>query len=177
MIDYYKFKVSNFEIHKKNLIDLILKFPKNPLAMEPDHLFHEHKHTISHTDYDLPRKMKKEYAEYFAKNIVKDYLKFICSKFNCKKIEIDNIWFQIYEQGDSHDYHVHPRCNLTNVFFLSLPNKNIKTKIKLPNGDELENDVSEGDIICFPAYYFHTSPKNEHKDNKIIISFNSNIIG
>lgn len=169
MIDYFKFKVENFEHHKQNLINLISKIPTNPLLMQPD------KSTISHTDYDLPPKMKREYVVYFIEHIFKEYTKFICQKLGCKKIQLSNVWFQIYGQGDSHDYHVHPGCNLTNVFFLSLPNKNIQTKIRLPNKDYLKNDVSEGDIICFPAYYYHCSPLNENKENKIIIAFNTNV--
>ena len=169
MLDYFKFKVENFESHKQNLINLILKIPTNPLIMEPD------KSTVSHTDYNLPSQMRREYVEYFIKNISSQYIKFICQKLGCKKIKLSNIWFQVYGQGDSHGYHVHGGCNLTNVFFLSLPDKNIQTKIKLPNNDFLKKDVSEGDIICFPAHYYHCSPVNENKQNKIIIAFNTNV--
>lgn len=170
MVDFFKFKVNNFELHKKNLIDLILKLPKNSITMEPD------KSTISNTDFNLIKEIKNGYILYFINNIFRDYVKFLCNKLNCKKIELDNIWFQIYEQGDSHGYHIHPGCNFTNIFFLSLPNKNIKTQIKLPNGDELKNEASEGEIISFPAYYHHKSPKNEYEEPKIIIAFNTNIV-
>ena len=46
------FEVKNFEVHKKNLINLIDKIP--------DTFRHTDREKISHTDWDLPETMKKE---------------------------------------------------------------------------------------------------------------------
>ena len=40
------------------------------------------------------------------------------------------MWFQQYNVGGFHDWHVHPRCHFTNVYYLELPDTNLVTEIK-----------------------------------------------
>ena len=169
--DYcYLFTVPNFEIHKKNLISKIYKIPNNPFKMTPKG------DTISHTDWNLPEQMEREYRDYFIKNIFDDYAKNFCNKFKNGSVVLNGLWFQIYRENDSHEAHTHPRCHFTNIFYLDLPNNNLKTQIDLPGGKKLDIDVIEGDILTFPAYYWHRSPVNKSGKEKIIISFNIDII-
>lgn len=164
------FAVQNFELHKKNLISKIYKIPNNPIKMPPNG------NTISHTDWNLPDQMQREYRDYFIKNIFSEFAKNFCNYFKKGNIKLHNLWFQVYKLNDSHESHTHAGCHFTNVFYLKLPNKNLKTQILLPNNKQLEVNVKEGDILTFPAYYWHQSPINTTYDEKIVISFNMDII-
>tara|TARA_R110000787_G_scaffold15153_1_gene46920 strand:- start:43 stop:543 length:501 start_codon:yes stop_codon:yes gene_type:complete len=155
------YDVPNHEEHKKNIIELIRKIPQNKFD------------DISHTDWNLPPTMQKDWQHYFNKNIYiyfedafKDLINF--------KVVFENAWFQWYEKNDKHDWHTHPRCHFTSIYYLNLPDKNIKTIVK--DFDNFKDfDIKEGQILTFPSFWSHKSPPNNFEEAKIIISFNTNI--
>ena len=167
MIHHNIYKVPKFLEHKKNLIDLIYKIPINPLKNVGE--------KISHQDYNLPKNIEREYIDYFKENIFKDFATNFCNFIGINRIEISELWFQVYEKEDFHEYHTHMKTNFTNVFYINLPHREIKTQIKEKNNN-FQIDVEEGDILSFPGYYPHCSPKNIYDVNKIIISFNMDCV-
>lgn len=163
------YKVPDFKEHKKNLIRLINQIPKNPFIMDNDG------GRLSHTDWNLPKELKRDYLDYFLNNIFKEYAENFCSKIKCNEFKIKTAWFQVYEKGDNHVEHTHGSCHFTNVFYLQLP-KNLKTNIIDLFNKKINIDIQEGDIVTFPSFYFHSSPKNDTNDKKVIISFNCDIL-
>ena len=157
-------KVNNFQNHKNNLINLINKIPKTTLEKPGQ--------KISHTDWQIPKTMEREYVPYFLNNIFKDFAKQLCFKFNLKSITLKNIWFQVYKKGDFHETHRHAETHFANVFFINLSSKNLKTKIYNLNNDIIESNIEEGDILTFPAFLKHESIENTFLEEKIVISFN-----
>jgi len=131
---------------------------------------------VSHTDWftggDVPRTYFSDILEplvrHYYKNIFKHYYK---EQAEHMDLAIDNHWFQIYKKNSTHEWHTHACCNLANVYYVSLPDKKIKTQFI--NVDGL--DIKEGDLVTFPAYYLHTSPINNDDSEKVIISFNTNV--
>ena len=165
----FKHNVKNFDKHKKNLIDLIYKIPQNPLK------------TISHTDWNLPETMRREYVEYIInQKIIEDYLdnfRVWLNPVDCPiDFKIKKLWFQIYKKNDHHPYHTHGETNFSGVFYINLPNISLKTEIKLPGNNTLDFEVSEGQIITFPAIGWHKSPVNTSIDEKIVIAFNLDLL-
>ena len=158
---YFIYEVDKHEQHKKELIKLFKLIPQNKL------------NSISHTDWNLPRTLKREWADYFYHNVFDDWKKSFHEEIK-QNIHLHNAWFQWYEKGDSHNWHTHGETHFTNVYYLNLPNKDIKTSIKIFD-DEKNIDVKEGEIITFPAYWKHCSPVNIYDEPKIIISFNIDI--
>ena len=167
MIPHNIFSVSDFKNHKQNLIDLIFSIPKNSLYSGYD--------KISHQDYNMPKNMERKYVEYFKNNIFSKFAESICNSYSCKGVQMTNIWFQVYKKNDCHDIHSHPRTNLTNVFYINLPNKKLTTQIFLPQNQIFELNIEEGDIVTFPGYYAHKSPINNFDEDKIIIAFNTDL--
>jgi len=161
------FKVNNFINHKKILIDLIKKIPKT--------FIHSDRERISHSDCELPNTMYREYKEYFLQNIFNDYCKNLCTVFNFKEINLGKLWFQVYGLGDQHKNHTHGGAHFTNVFYINLPSEELLTQVTGPSDQKIILKAEEGDIVTFPAYYNHHSPKNTHDEEKIIISFNIDI--
>ena len=164
-----KFKIEDFKNHQKNLINLINKTASKSLI--------EKDQKISATDWQIiSENVQRDYVQYFIYNILNKFSLFLCKEFNCEKIELINIWFQIYDKGGFHGTHRHSNAHFSNVIFLKLPNKNLKTKIYDLNNSIIEIDINEGDILTFPAYLKHESLINIYDENKIIISFNTNIL-
>ena len=164
MNDYLSiFNVDNFVNHKNNFINLMKEMPPNKFD------------DISHTDWNLPKTVKRTYIDYFLKNIFDDYAKHFCNLFKIDNIEMINMWFQIYKKGDFHGLHTHADAHFTNVFFINLPHKNLKTKIYSFYKKELSFEIKEGSIISFPAFYKHESLKNNYEEEKIVIAFNTNV--
>tara|TARA_R100000664_G_C2663770_1_gene78795 strand:+ start:55 stop:573 length:519 start_codon:yes stop_codon:yes gene_type:complete len=163
------YSVNNFKNHKNNLITLIKQTPST-----------KHGH-VSYTDWKEEclrvnkEFTKRTYVNYFVKNIFNDYAKHFCRYFKIKKIELVDIWFQIYKKGDYHLLHTHESAHFANVFYINLPHKKLKTKVYSLKEKELKFKCKEGDIVSFPAFYRHGSSINNYEEEKIIISFNTNI--
>lgn len=173
MNDLFIHTIKDFHLHKEKIIELIYKIPHNSVLKNPYH-------NIFHTDWNLPKKMHREYIDYLKSNkilnnFILDFNKFLDVKSCTLKIDIMNMWFQVYKKDNYHSYHTHD-SNFTNVMYLNLPNNNLKTKIKGPKERSVEFDVKEGQIISFPGYLWHSSPVNKSDLEKIIISFNTNLI-
>tara|TARA_R100001126_G_scaffold97388_1_gene70685 strand:+ start:76 stop:591 length:516 start_codon:yes stop_codon:yes gene_type:complete len=159
--------VNQFDKHKSKLIDLIYKIPETSFTSDNE--------KISHTDFKIPRTMKREYTDYFFNNIYESYCNNLRSVNKANYIGFNNIWFQVYNKGDWHGSHTHPGSHFTNILYINLPDKNLKTILQKPNGEFINFEVSEGDLITFPAFYQHQSPINKSNEKKIIISFNIDI--
>tara|TARA_R110000744_G_scaffold186009_1_gene305400 strand:- start:710 stop:1249 length:540 start_codon:yes stop_codon:yes gene_type:complete len=148
---------------KQKLLDLINLMPNSSFK------------SISKTDWNLPKEHKREYLNYFY-GMLSPYLNEMCEKLKCTTCSIDNGWFQVYNKNDKHEWHTHPKTNYTNVYYLNLPNKSIRTNVYDLMSNKIIDDleVNEGQLLTLPANFIHRSPSNNTNDKKIIISFNSN---
>ena len=156
------YDVPDHDRHKDKILDLINEIPNNPYE------------DVSKTDYNLPPNFERKYYKYFWDNIGNRCIAEHQKYFNVKNIANSATWFQQYGEGSRHFYHTHPRTNLTNVYFLELPDLNFKTSI-LVNNKEYEYEVKEGQIITFPAYILHSSKTNA-SERKSVIAFNSELL-
>ena len=91
------------------------------------------------------------------------------------EIELTNIWFQQYKKNHYHSFHTHPRTNLSGIFYIELPYPEHATIFSMGN-NKVNAEVAEGDILLFPGYFPHKSPKNLYEERKTIVSFNLDII-
>ena len=78
--------VPNHQTHKKILLDLIKQLPNNPYE------------NISKTDWNLPKKLKRKYLDYFYPNISKSLMDNLQVYYKSKSWRITNAWFQQYEK-------------------------------------------------------------------------------
>tara|TARA_R100001129_G_scaffold30356_1_gene20057 strand:+ start:2537 stop:3073 length:537 start_codon:yes stop_codon:yes gene_type:complete len=167
-MSFFIYKVKNFKEHQKNIIDLIYRIPLNPKIDKNGG------EKISHTDWNLTDEVRKEYRDYIHEHILKDFSANFIKSLKTHSLGINRLWFQVYRKNDFHGYHTHPDTNFANILYVKLPNKNVITKFKIPNNEDVNLNVSEGDIVTFPAFYIHQSPINTNDEEKIVVSFNSN---
>lgn len=89
-------------------------------------------------------------------------------------IELVEMWFQQYVKCDMHNWHTHGE-QYTGVYYLEFPIGSSKTELVFPyDHSKKQIDVSEGDIIFFPAHVVHRGTTN-FTERKTIISFNFSI--
>ena len=130
---------------------------------------------ISQTDWNVPKEIKREYLDFFYL-MIKPYMNTMANKLKCKSWNIYNAWYQIYKKQDTHSWHIHPDVNYTNVYYIDLPERKIKTQLYDIIDDKIidEIEIKEGQLFTFPAHIIHRSPINTYDKTKTIISFNSN---
>lgn len=114
-----------------------------------------------------------EWQKYFLNNC-KNEIQNQYQELGYSYYEIKNLWFQEYVFGDYHGWHSHPDATFSNVYFLELPDKKMATEFISPYSKKIVKiDCSEGDLITFPAYLNHRSPRNLSNDKKTVLVFNS----
>ena len=164
----YFYIVTDIKEHKENKIKLIRSIdamPQSYVSTAEEKL---------KTDWNISADHRREYLEIFY-GMIKPYMGEMAKKLKCPHWEIHNTWYQVYEKGDIHGWHIHGRVNYTNVYYLSLPNKSIRTQLyDVVNDKIIENiEVKEGQLLTFAASVLHRSPINKVPQKKVIISFNT----
>ena len=104
------------------------------------------------------------------------YCNFFRTMLDGKIPKLTNLWYQVYEKGDIHEWHLHKNVDVANVIYLQLEDKSLATQFKVSDTESYTPDVNEGDTILFDATYLHRSPVNNTDSTKMIISFNVNAL-
>tara|TARA_A100000164_G_C21679901_1_gene663814 strand:+ start:77 stop:679 length:603 start_codon:yes stop_codon:yes gene_type:complete len=106
-----------------------------------------------------------------------------------KNIRIKEMWAIINKKNDFNVIHTHPNCYLSAAYYVKAPKDCGNFKVESPNiakryaYPEIANqnelnvevasiNISEGDLLLFPAYLPHKVGKNESDEDRIVISFN-----
>ena len=162
--------LTDIKDHKENKNKLLSLINKMQLSS-----INNNKDVISKTDWNLPKEIKREYINFFYK-MVTPYMDNMAVKLKCKSWNISNAWYQVYKKQDTHGWHIHENNNYTNVYYLDLPEQNIKTQLYDVKDNKIidEIQIEEGHLFTFPAHIIHRSPPNISDKTKTIISFNSN---
>lgn len=142
-----------------NLIDSMGKY-----SVEESH------QRIKNTDYYMPNTMDRKYwpkcSEIFQRHWDEmDRKHFV----GLAKTFPVNFWFQQYQTGDYHGWHLHPSCLFSNVYYVELSSEGSRTTF-LIDGKEISIEVSEGDIISFPTSLLHCSKPNKNGRKTVIVA-------
>ena len=151
---------------KPSIVDAIKSLGKLSIADEEQQ--------ISHTDWYYPSYLPRQYP-----NLISHTLSEVCAKIKehfgyGDNLEVKNIWFQVYEQGDYHDWHIHNSL-FSGVYYVSLPNGSSRTTFKTPD-EEFSVEANEGQILVFPSAFQHCSKPNQSNEAKVVIAFNINVV-
>ena len=124
---------------------------------------------IDYLDWQNSTNMEREWVKFVKPFLHKHFLKCI-KNLNLNTVEIKNLWFQKYKKDGVHNWHVHSN-NYTGVYYLKFPKHATQTQL-VDKQKILEIDAKEGDIVIFPSFVIHRSPKITEDIEKIIVSFN-----
>jgi hypothetical protein len=158
----FKTRVGNHHEVKNRVLDLISSCGIPHSAINGDQ--------ISKTDW-----YSKENQPYLGliEPVLRQHVERIAKKLNVNAFNITHVWFQQYKTDDRHNWHMHPECMFSGVYYLELPNDSVGTSF-MHMGKEFTLNVSEGEIIMFPSFLLHRSKPNTSKNNKTVIAFNFN---
>lgn len=161
-------KLPEHEIIKDEVLKLINECESTRYIFPKDYT------DISRTDWDVSREVERLYLKPVMQPIT-NLLENRFDELGYDEIKIRNIWFQQYNKGSEHGWHVHLGCQWTNVYYLDLPEGSPKTQLLNPINQEeiIEMDVKEGDVLTFPSFILHRAPRVDSDVIKTIISWNS----
>jgi hypothetical protein len=169
---YNIFKVKSHNILKKKLLEKFCKYKNSIITTDKKNS------VISNTDWNI-KNCNREYFKYFLELEGENYLNFLKEKYPQKELGYTNFWFQQYERktGSDHPPHKHDDVFLTNVYFVEMFDKRLSTKlIDVNNGDIIDTEVNEGEILIFSGNVHHFSPPNFTDYRKSVLVFNINPI-
>ena len=128
---------------------------------------------VSRTDMDF----RSEDRDWIAPLIhtVAPHMDAMCQQMMMGTWNISSAWFFEYHKGEYAQWHVHPNCMWTNVYYLDMPEGSPRTTmLSMPDGVELEIcNIEEGMILSFPSTMIHCSRPNISDKPKTVIAFNS----
>lgn len=125
---------------------------------------------ISYTDWGSGTDENRNWYNIFKKDLHTQFLK-AANFLGFRNFIAREVWFQSYKKNDLHTWHIHS-CNYTGVYYLNY-DKNCKTELYDPIiKKKFSIDAKEGDMVFFPSFIIHRSPRKNNIKNKTIISWN-----
>lgn len=121
------------------------------------------------TDWNI-NDLQEEYQQRLNRYLL-SYFGEYCMMTHHERFKIDKQWFVDYQDGNvGTAWHSHA-CQFSSVYYLVLDNPDERTQFR----DVEVPFAEEGDLIIFPSFLVHRSPKA--KGRKIVISTNFNVDG
>lgn len=153
---------------KEKLLDLINKTQSENILNQNEY----YGDSINRLDWSKNNDFNREWVKYLQPYLQEQFNKF-ASVLNYDKPVIKKLWFQQYVQNDYHGWHIHGD-NYTGVYYLDFPKGSSKTELidQKDINKKITVNAKEGDIIIFPSFIIHRSPKIKENIKKTIISFN-----
>ena len=152
-------KIKNHSKIKNDILSEIDKCVDNKLNSIDSY----HTDSISKLDWDESNNFERPWIKILLPEFCED-IKEIISSMCYNKINIKQIWYQQYLEGDTHGWHIHGE-HYTGVYYLEFPEGCSKTEICSPfDLSKKQINTVEGDFIVFPAHFIHRGlPNKKHR--------------
>ena len=128
-----------------------------------------------------------------AKPIIKEAIDDMQWDLNSLVSRVTNMWSIINPRNSSNLRHIHPNCFLSSSYYVKAPKncgnlvfhdprsaatyKTAKTKKTTElNNDEYNIVPQEGLLVLFPSYVHHSVEMNQSDEDRVIVSFNIDLI-
>ena len=142
--------IADHKKHKKILLNKIEEFRDIYDCRLPSNyvIGGEDKQLLDTVYSDVHLEDTKPHIDYFFEHVaqesiheVADVLKF--NHFGDYNWQIHYAWFQQYLDDGGHEWHIHPDCQFTNIYFVELPDKTQRTEIMGLNGKLMQYEAVE----------------------------------
>ena len=161
--------VSKFEEHD-NVKNILLE---NIESMTHSSLSDNNGQAITNTDWHTGLDVERKYWNILAPHLTSHMIN-VYRKLGFTHFGFLNYWFQQYYKDSFHEWHVHGSASWTNVYYLELPNDEVKTNVRNQKTNSVViPNVKEGYILTLPAILWHRSPINLGDKRKTVIVFNT----
>jgi hypothetical protein len=123
---------------------------------------------ISKTDWVLEEVRERTWIQLFWPHLT-NALKNMIQHLRFNAVDIKTIWYQQYQQNDTHGWHIHGQSQYSGIYYLEY--ENTPTQIRVNNRIQ-DIEVSEGDIAIMPSTTIHRCPPVKNNKRRTIIAFN-----
>lgn len=186
----FKFRIKNYEQHNNSLQKYIYNlYEEDKIGVERSNINGWHSKSFDMSDVSSPaHKFFKETREY-----VVEVFNLQGWKYIAEKVIMTEMWAVINKKNNLNLAHTHPNNFLSAAYYVKAPKNsgNIKfissnsvKKERYPklekatefNQSGVEIEPEEGNLLIFPSYLLHEVMKNKTDEDRIVISFNIDIL-
>ena len=184
----FKYQVDNYKKINEELIKYIYGLHNNDnVGVKKSNINGWHSKPFDLKD-DIPNKFYSH---------INNYIKDVFNKYGWEyidtKVVCTSMWAIINKKGNFNIEHTHPNNYLSAAYYVKAPkncgnfkatnpnilNRHIRAKAEQAN--ELNSNsasikINEGDLIIFPAYLPHSVEENKSDEDRVIVSFNIDIL-
>lgn len=176
----------NEDIDNKELTNYCLKI-KNEVKSGGKNWLSNDTYNTSDGKFDITKDEKFKSLNNWISDRVNDYLNLIKSSDNVK---LDGGWLNIYEKGNYQEYHNHPNCAISTIYFLNCDKNSSSVCFKSPYREMLtlkyrEDTIDNFDVVCykpengklliFRSHLEHAVEKQINEGVRITLSHNFKI--
>ena len=184
----FKYQIDNYKKINEELIKYIYGLHNNDnVGVKKSNINGWHSKPFDLKD-DIPNKFYSHINNY-----IKDVFNKYGWEYNNTKVVCTSMWAIINKKGNFNIEHTHPNNYLSAAYYVKAPkncgnfkatnpnilNRHIRAKAEQAN--ELNSNsasikINEGDLIIFPAYLPHSVDENRSDEDRVIVSFNIDIL-
>ena len=185
----FHYKLENYEEINKELKKYILDLKKNDKAGQ----LKSNKGGWHSPFFDLKNEIPMKFfnkIKNFLEKIIKNEMGW---EYIPNNVRITSMWSIINKKGDFNIQHNHPNAYFSAAYYVKCPvnsgninfhEGNEAKLIRHPNIKKFTEmsamktslEPKEGDLFVFPAYFYHDVGENLSNEDRIVISFNLDII-
>ena len=186
----FKYQIENYQKINEDLVKYIYELNKEDnVGVQKSNINGWHSKPFDFKEKEnIPNKF---YAH------INNYIKDVFSKFgweyNETKVICTSMWAIINKKGNFNIEHTHPNNYLSAAYYVKAPDNCGNFKATNPNilsrhirartkqANELNSNsasikINEGDLLIFPAYLPHSVEENKSDEDRVIVSFNIDIL-
>ena len=186
----FKYQIRNYKNINKELLSYIYNLEKSdPKGVKKSNIFGWHSKSFNLLEKNnVPNK-------FFS--IIEDHIKDVFNKygwvFDPLKVKCTSMWAIINRKNSFNIEHTHSNNYLSAAYYVKAPENSGNFKASNPNiinrnifpksnqGTELNSNsvsikINEGDLLIFPAYLPHSVEENKTEEDRVIVSFNIDIV-
>lgn len=186
----FQFKVKNYEDLNKNLTKYIYELKKNDqVGIKRSNVNGWHSKNFKIEKGNIPYNFVKSIHGYVKEVIVDGF----GWKYIPEKVGITEIWAIINKKNTFNQSHNHPNSYLSAAYYVKAPtncgdihfydSNEVKKFYKPPTDNLTELSTTgfaikpeEGNLLVFPSYMYHDVGSSLSDEDRIVISFNVDII-
>lgn len=189
-IPIFEFKIQNHESLNSELEKYIYKLKRDdPKGMNLSNSGGWHSPYFNIRETEVLKNFVKIIYGYLHEIITKEY----GWEFKSEKVFIEAMWSIINKKDSYNLRHVHPNCMLSAAYYVKAKKNCGKIQFWDPTEakimrhpfvskftelsiESIKFEPEEGTLFIFPAYLHHAVEKNLSEDDRIVISFNVDIV-
>jgi uncharacterized protein (TIGR02466 family) len=186
----FKYKIENYEKLNEELLEFIYKLNENDkVGVKKSNINGWHSKSF---DLNDPNNIPNKFLNHISNNI-KDVFKNYGWVYDPSKIKCSSMWAIINKKGNYNMEHSHSNNYLSAAYYVKAPencgnfkasNPNIINRNLFPksnqatelNSNSASIKITEGDLLIFPAYLPHSVEENKSDEDRVIVSFNIDIL-